>query len=115
MARAVNDFMTIVFVAETSSELGNGSSCNIFLAGKTVRVVFLALELARLLDFNCKDAVMDAGGGGFGETSRLRVLIVWTSTTPDSMARRISSVSSAMDLVTNGTALLTTDLRFILT
>jgi len=94
VARVVNDFITTVFVAETSSELGNGSSCTAFLADKVVRVmVFFALELARLPDLGCVEKVADAVGGDFGEKSRLRVLIVWTSMTPDSMARSIPSIS----------------------
>ena len=114
MARVVNDFITTVFVAETNSELGNGSSCTIFLADKVVRVVvFLAFELARLPDLGCVEKVVDAVGGDFGEKSRLRVLIVWTLTTPDSMARSIPSISSVMDLVSRLTILLTTDFRLI--
>ena len=66
MARVVNDFITTVFVAETSSELGNGSSCTAFLADKVVRVVvFLVLELARLLDLGCVEKVADAVGGEY--------------------------------------------------
>jgi hypothetical protein len=114
VARAVNDFITTVFAADTNSTDGKGSAGLGSGAGRVDGLLdFFAFELVRAFELDV-DIVIEVVEDTLCVKSLFKFVIVFTSTTPDSMALLTPSISSAKLFFSTLTTALTVDFLLIL-